>query len=194
MELKEFISDCLKGKCNRHTFLSKQCEKLYKIEKCFMKYNASIEKNKKKNEKKILDSIENWENKKQKFHNGEITKEEFFNVDKRLLEVYKEVDERDNNCCVFWNYILTVEQKVYIYKHFYNDFEILSKVIDHAHLDAISEKPELKYDKNNIVCLSRFFHSRLDQYKNLLTGCSISKEERQKYIDMFREYVKNVGI
>jgi len=190
MNIKEFTSNCLNGKCSRHTFISKQCEKICKIEKCFSKYNLSVEKNKKKNEKKILDSIEKWENKKQQFQDGEITKEELFNIDKKLLEVFREVDIRDNSQCIFWDRIATVQQKIYIYKIFSKDFDILSKVIDHAHIEAISEKPELKYEKNNIICLSRFFHSRLDQYRDLITNNVISKEERQKYVEIFKKYVK----
>lgn len=188
MNIDKFKSDCLNKKCNRHTFYNeKQCAKESKQEKCFNKLNLKIDKDKKKVEAKILEKVEAWEEKKQKFNDGEI--DTLFDVDVRLLKVYKEVDERDKYECVIWNHILNAEQKTYILSHFYKDFNQL-KVIDHAHIESVGRRPDLKYDKDNIVCMYRFFHSRFDTQRDVVLGCGIDKKERDKFVKILKKYVK----
>jgi len=188
MEIEKFKFDCLHNKCNRHTFYNeKQCKKDVKIERCFNKHNLKFEKDKKKAQDKVLEKVEAWEDKKQKYNDGEI--DTLFDVDVKLLKIYKEVDERDKYQCVVWNHILNAEQKTYILTHFYKDFNML-KMLDHAHIESISRRPDLKYDKNNVICMYRFFHSRFDTQRDIVLGCGIDKKERDRQVKIFKKYVK----
>lgn len=192
-DLEKFKRDCLLRKCNRHTFTSKQCDKEIKQTQCFDKYIRQLEKDKNKQEQKQLEKLEDWEVKKEKYENGEITKEELFNSDLELLKVYKQVDERDKYQCVFWNNFLTLEQKNFIIHTFHYEYVQLFKIIDHAHLEGIGRNTELKYDVNNIICLSRLFHTRIDNYLDPITNKPITEQERQKYINMFKKYVRDLN-
>jgi hypothetical protein len=53
--------------------------------------------------------------------------------------------------------------------------------VDPAHVLPRSTHPHLIYDPENIVMLSRLFHSRLDTYRHPLTGTPLSKEEHRKW-------------
>lgn len=57
----------------------------------------------------------------------------------------------------------------------------LDKKIDPAHVFGRGSHPHLKYDVDNVVSLSRGFHNRLDQYKNPVTGESISLGETYEW-------------
>jgi hypothetical protein len=86
--------------------------------------------------------------------------------------VCSEVDKRDKYTCRLWK-ILTEEEKNQT-KSFLN-YPFNS--IDHAHVLKRSARPDLEYDVDNIICLMRIFHSRLDQLRNPITGKMIEKED-----------------
>ena len=58
-----------------------------------------------------------------------------------------------------------------------NNAGYFAKIIDHAHVIRRSRAPKLKYDASNIVCLNRFSHSMLDNYRHPITGAQISEKE-----------------
>ncbi len=92
--------------------------------------------------------------------------------DNKLNEVYTRVDIRDSNSCRLLN-LLTPEEYNYIYMSADNYF---LTPIDHAHVYPRSTHPHLKYEEDNIVLLSRLFHSRLDQFQDPVTGQYIGPE------------------
>jgi hypothetical protein len=51
------------------------------------------------------------------------------------------------------------------------------KIIDRCHIYSRSSYPELIYNKNNIVTLSRYIHRRMDDFKDPIYGNNISIEE-----------------
>ena len=58
-----------------------------------------------------------------------------------------------------------------------------------AHVESIARRPDLKYDINNVVLISRFFHYRLDTYRCLTTGKKINDDERNFYLKLLKTYI-----
>jgi len=92
-------------------------------------------------------------------------------VDERMEEVFSLVDVRDNFSCRLL-IKLSTQELFYISRTVGNYF---LKPIDHAHIFPRSTHPHLKYDVDNIVLLSRLFHSRLDEFRDPITGEYIGK-------------------
>jgi len=102
-------------------------------------------------------------------------------TDEKWEEVKSFVLERDKECLLF--NILSVEEKKYLLKE-QKDFTWLNKKnVDCAHILSRSQYPKYIYVCDNIFLLGRLFHSRLDTYKNPLTGENISSEERDKWFE-----------
>lgn len=93
--------------------------------------------------------------------------------DKQWQETKRLVSERDKGICRLLR-ILTITEAIKLKKSAGSTY--LSK-IDPAHYRAVSERPDLCYDPNNIVCLNRYSHSNLDDGKDPLDGHSITPEE-----------------
>lgn len=201
MIFEEFKEDCLTYKCNRYTFISEQCLKDFKIKKCYNKYLVKIEKDEIKKDKLLLKNIEKqdlikqeildeFDDKKQKYLSGYIGDLYGFqeNKDLRWIQVQENIRIRDVDCVV-WHHILNVKQKSYIMENFWEDYSRLNKFQDCAHIESVARRPDLKYDEKNIVLVSRFFHSRLDQYRDLVTGLKISEEIRNYYLNLLKSYI-----
>jgi len=92
--------------------------------------------------------------------------------DKQWQEAKKLVSERDRGICRLLR-ILTIPEAMKLKKSAGSYLNI----IDPAHYRAVSERPDLCYDYNNIVCLNRYSHSNLDDGKDPLDGHSITSEE-----------------
>lgn len=206
MNFDNFQQDCLYKKCNRKTFISKQCEKDLKIKNCYKKYLLKLKKDKIKSQKKINQYQQKQQDKRQQLIEDFAKKKKLYlkgdlqdlygyvdQVDEKLLEVYKKVDKRDKFQCVVWNTILTLKEQKYILENFYEEFKYYGKILDHAHIESISSSPEKKYDIGNIVVMSRFFHTRYDSHENILTGKPCSKEVRKKFEDILKNYILNIN-
>jgi len=87
------------------------------------------------------------------------------------------VYERDNYSCRLWG-ILSYEEK----KIFKESNSYLTNTLDPAHIISRGESKNLICEVKNIVLLDRAFHSRLDFCKCPLSGKSISKIEREKWL------------
>lgn len=92
--------------------------------------------------------------------------------DKKWKEVKKIVYDRDNKSCRL-SRVLNVIEALTLQR---NAKQFL-QTIDPAHYLAVSERPDLCYDANNIVCLNRYSHSNLDSGKSPIDGHQISREE-----------------
>lgn len=57
-------------------------------------------------------------------------------------------------------------------------FDSTGEPLDVAHIVSRSQSSKLYYDMDNLLSLRRIFHSRLDKYKDPITGKSILKEDR----------------
>ena len=217
MKYESFKNDCIDKKCNRNTFISKKCEKEYKIKGCYRRYILKIKKDKIKQEEKLFKSlqkqqedkikqeeklfkkqqedrehyIKEFEEKKRLYLKGELQDLYGFDnqIDKEFLKVYDKVDKRDRFQCVIWNNILTLTEQKYILENFYNEFKFHGKMLEHAHIESRSSNPEKKYDENNIILMSQFFHIRFDNYKNLITGEDCDKDYRENIQKVLKEYV-----
>lgn len=53
--------------------------------------------------------------------------------------------------------------------------------IDHAHRLPVSTHANLVYDKNNVFCLCREHHYRIDHYLDPVTGASLNEEQHENW-------------
>jgi hypothetical protein len=172
--LEKFTSDCQKGKCNRNTIKSRQCEKQYKQELCYNKFVQKQEKDLLKREDKKKERQEEIDEYKRKKESGE--KIEYEDNDPQWTEVLKQVWIRDRAQCRFF-LIMTEEEKKLIKPHLWGDF----KKIDGAHCISRSQSPKMKYDVDNVYLLFRRVHKALDGCFDPFTGKPITKEEVINY-------------
>ena len=96
-------------------------------------------------------------------------------IDKEWLAVREFVLDRDNFECRLAK-VLSIEEGTGLRASFYQ-----RQSLDVAHIVRRSQSTKLYYDPTNLVTLSRKYHSRLDMYKNPLTGKSATKEEIQNW-------------
>jgi len=92
--------------------------------------------------------------------------------DKEWKKVKDVVYERDDNKCRLTK-VLNIIEALTLQR---NAGPYL-KTIDPAHYLAVSERPDLCYDENNIVCLNHYSHSNLDDCKSPIDGHHISMKE-----------------
>jgi hypothetical protein len=171
LSLVEFQSRCREARCSRRTFVTKQCEKSTKQERCFKKW------------------VDKQEKKQLAIERGDY-------IDKKWEGVRREVWLRDTKCepvtllnvkgsdwmqyCTLWN-SLTALQQNYITNTYLNELW-LNNYLDCAHIFPKDLHPELKYDIDNITLVGRYFHHLLDDFKDPITKISIDKETRLNYL------------
>ena len=98
--------------------------------------------------------------------------------DEQWQAVKKEVYARDKHFCRLCR-ILTASEMILLRKK----AGVYLKILDPAHYLAVSERPDLCYEANNICTLNRYSHSLLDDYRNPITGDYINKEEVKVWWD-----------
>lgn len=101
--------------------------------------------------------------------------------DIKWQECKKEVYKLDNcQCCLCK--VMTVSefltQKQYVERR---SLSINTSTIDPAHHLAVSQRPDLMYDVNNVYCLCRYHHDSLDNCRNPFNQDQITKEEVEQY-------------
>lgn len=160
-----------------------------KYKKCFdTNYYHNKPLTRKRLESKYADYIRKKESKDSKYQKDE----EWENV-KEIVYA------RDNSKCQFLANI-SFELK----KEFYKENSVtnpLLKIIDPAHIIRKVKSKECYYDSDNVVCLNRLVHTRLDNYQNPITGKNISKEEtdyfwkiivgEDNYNFLYKKYMEN---
>lgn len=108
-------------------------------------------------------------------------KERQAETDEEWERVREEVWERDRGMCRL-SHILTVQEYEALARSpGWASYTVYDGGVDPAHVLPRSTHPHLKYDPDNIVLLSRLFHTRLDQSKDPVTGKHISKAVRRKW-------------
>jgi hypothetical protein len=134
------------------------------------------------NEKQLLSKYDKYcqsENKKieaKKRHLEKANSKEIVVIDEKWIELVKKVRERDSNCCRLIKILSYTE-----IQRLKNNSNGLYKIIDPAHVIRRTKDFSLKYDVDNIVCLNRWSHGCLDQYKDPIDGKSISKEDVESW-------------
>lgn len=146
ISLCDFQKKCLNKKCSLRRKVNSACQTASKQERC---YNVYLDRLIKQQEK--LNSFDDY----------------------KWKELKEEIKLRDNNQCLALK-ILTLDEirKVEIQ----DDYWLSQKYIDGAHIIPRSSCPSQIYNKNNVILLGRFFHSRIDNYKDLITGEDIGLE------------------
>lgn len=93
----------------------------------------------------------------------------------------EELLERDKTCRIL--NILNFHEKEYIMWNFIDAFMLLCDILDPCHIISRAEAPSLIEDVDNVFLASRYFHSLLDDYKDLVTQKPMTKEQRIKWIE-----------
>lgn len=147
----EFIEKCRSGRCLRQTIKSKQCEKDSKRVQCYKKYVAKKERDYKKDHE---EKDYEWE------------------------DLKREILMRDISCLAIK--CLTTQELIQVEKQ--DGFWLSQKYQgDGAHVVARSSSPKNVYNRDNVVLISRFFHSRIDNGLDLVTGEYIGFEGSKRW-------------
>jgi hypothetical protein len=163
--MKVYSFDFFKNFCLKYNKAPNQMspsKKKLTDEKIELLYNKYINKEEKKSERQ------------------EIKVEKKKIEEDKLKAIYSEVDRRDKFSCQLYK-LLSFNDKQKVDKELYGDL----KKLDHCHILGKGTNPQLKYDVDNIVLLYRLFHSRLDMYKNPITGDNIDNDT----LDYFWELI-----
>lgn len=91
-------------------------------------------------------------------------------------KVKEVVKDRDKNICRLVR-ILSISDTFFLKKNAGS----LLYTVDAAHYRPVSERPDLIYNPNNIVCLNRYSHSNLDDCKDPIDGHSISADDVERW-------------
>lgn len=198
LDIEDFKKDCINKKCNRSTLYNeKTCLTENKQNKCFEKYIISLEKRQQKYINKILLDQKKFED---AMENG------FLNdIDVEWEEIKIKVWKRDTNYdydgiykrkdtikyCAIWNHILTKAEQYYIMKHFFKELTECN-TLSNMHIESRQRKPELKYDIDNVLLVSDYFHDLYDNYKSLTTRDNTNNEEREKWALRFKKYIEEL--
>lgn len=164
MEFEEFQANCYKGKCLRRKKIDDKCQKFSKQHGCFIKWNRI--------DSKEMSHDYEWD---------EIQREVWMRdagyfPGKGNLKLAGEDWKKH---CRLWK-TLTLDERILVRETF-ADLLWINRSLDCAHAIPKSVDPTLYYDINNVFLIGRFFHSRLDQYKDPVTAITISKERRAKW-------------
>lgn len=92
-----------------------------------------------------------------------------FKIDEEWIKVRSEVFDRDRNHCQLMDKLNSDQ-----YNKIKDSLFAETRIIDPAHVFGKGAYPHMKYDVDNVVCLSRLFHSRLDSYHDPISGESIT--------------------
>lgn len=95
----------------------------------------------------------------------------------------KKVRELDNNSCCICK-CLTYAEAIQMQDscHGNGNFE----TIDPAHHYPVSIRPDLVYNTDEIYCLCRFHHDRIDNYRDPVTNEIIGKEKHEEWWDRIK--------
>lgn len=119
-----------------------------------------------------------------------------FVEDKEWSGVVNLLKDRDGDSCRLLK-ILNIEEYTQVLPEILKNFGSYKEPLDPAHIFKRNTHPELKYDLDNLVLLHRFFHSRIDSYKDPVTGKHLSKEEVAAWwkrivgVELYNSLVRN---
>lgn len=103
-----------------------------------------------------------------------------YEVDEEWAAVVTFIKKRDKNQCRLMQ-VLSSEELSKVLLDIVKNFGSYKEPLDPAHIFRRSIRKDLYYEPSNIVLLHRYFHSRLDTYKDPITNKSIGKEEVGKW-------------
>lgn len=89
------------------------------------------------------------------------------------------IASRDKTCRV-WA-ALNIKQQNYVMDIHKEDYKMLNRLTT-AHIKPKSTHPELYYDLSNLVLVSLYFHTLLDQMQHPVTKIPITAEERGDWL------------
>lgn len=133
------------------------------------------------NDRQLLKKFETYtkrENKK--IEKKKQKKRPFSHEDEQWVSLKEDISILDKDECQLLESLRIMSEEDSSYLPMYREAQKVSRSqprLDPAHVLARSGYHLLKYDIENVILLSRVFHSRLDFGKNPLTGQNCSREE-----------------
>lgn len=116
--------------------------------------------------------------------------------DTKWQEVKREVYDRDKGVCRLCK-VLTAKEFLTLKKNAGS----MIKNLDPAHYKAVSHRPDLCYEPNNICMVNHYSHSMLDDNKSPIDGTYITLEEVEAWwIRILKgnpaqyEYLEKLGV
>lgn len=159
LEYDQFIKQCNLKNCTRKAKFGKSCFMNYKQARCYEKYLQSIQKSQIKFETKVKEK------------GKEIEDNTNF---KKLILI------RDKICMI--DKILSTNEKEILFESF-GESIFKNKFLDIIHILDRNHYPQFEFDLDNVFLGGRFFHERLDNYQDLITGEIIGKDGKQYWIE-----------
>lgn len=208
-DIDSFSKYCLSGLCLRRTFVNSKCKTETKQQACWNKYQAQLSKDKAKRDNRItspkkvpIDQLplkkaselgkpkekKFWTQRKQrvkiKVNYNDKAYDEFRNavwqrelgIDMPSGGIYKNWTE----ACQVWKSFTQEERKRFM-ESVAGSEHLLSE-IHVCHIEFKSIRKDIKYDPDNAFLGNRIAHSRIDTYKDPVTGSDISSEERKHWL------------
>jgi len=174
-EYEDFQKDCLRGFCQRQTIYNiKTCKTESKQSVCYKKFIEKFEKNQEKLKYKGFTGISNYD------------QVNILNKDYKWEELKQFLKERDITCLA--NKTLTADELVFVEKQ--EGYWLNNRYVDGAHIIPRSQASHLIYDVQNVILLGRFFHSRLDNLLDLVTGEFIGQKGKEDWITRIMQHNK----
>lgn len=102
---------------------------------------------------------------------------QFSEVDYEWEQLKEEIKLRDNSCLL--TKILTNEELKIV--ELQEGYWLNQKFVDGAHIIPRAVAPKNIYNRNNVILLGRFFHSRIDNHLDPVTGEFIGIEGTAKW-------------
>lgn len=96
--------------------------------------------------------------------------------DEKWQECKQIVYDLDKSQCLLCQ-CMTVAESI----AFTNSGPIITSKIDPAHYKPVSLRPDIMYDPDNVFCICRAHHERLDNCKNPITNEHCSKDVTESF-------------
>ena len=96
--------------------------------------------------------------------------------DEQWQECKRQVYEMDKSQCLLCQ-CMTVAESI----QFNNSNPFNTSKIDPAHYKAVSQRMDLMYDPNNVFCLCRCHHNRMDTSRNPITDEHCTSEVTESF-------------
>lgn len=168
MELSQFQENCNNKKClKRQRWDSKTCIRTSKQTNC----HKSYERLEAKKEISKSELSENQVETLQQLNDVWLRDSGQVFIDKK--------QENWKSICRLWRTLTEEEKQIFLEVN--KDNLHLCQILDMAHVEAKSIRPDLKYLVENVVLMNRLSHSFIDFAKSPLTGENITNEERNNW-------------
>ena len=174
-DLETFCSRCEARRCPRNTiYNAKTCVRDAKRKTCYDKYLRKQEKEADKINLRLEES------------QADIIDKDIWERDVGYVPDKKNLPgDSWKKVCRFWRCLTIEEQNLFLTVN--REHLWLCRNVDKAHWRGRGSHPELSHKLENIVLINRLVHTRLDTYKDPITGDDITADVRDAWFQRMIE-------